>query len=55
MMNLEVFQTQGGHDRNDSQRSSNTMKAYNNVSILRQYYFDTNYFQLLMGLRSCQT
>ena len=28
MMNLEVFQTPGGHGRNDSRQSSNTMKAY---------------------------
>ena len=31
----------------------NTMKAYMNELILRQYFFDTHYFQLL-GLRSFQ-
>ena len=39
---------------NESQQSSNTMKAYANGSISRQYFFDTNYFHLLLGLRSFQ-
>ena len=39
---------------NESKGTSNTMKAYPNESILHQYFFDTNYFQLLMGLRSFQ-
>ena len=30
------------------------MKAYANGSILCQYFFDTNYFHLLLGLRSFQ-
>ena len=42
---------QDGHGWNDSRRSSNTMNAYTNGSIPRQYFFDTNYFQLLMGLK----
>ena len=45
---------QGGHGRNESLQSSNTMKAYANGSISRQYFFDTNYFHLLPGLRSFQ-
>ena len=44
----------GGHGRNESQQSSNTKKAYANGSIYRQYFFDTNYFHLLLGLRSFQ-
>ena len=36
------------------QTGSNTMKAYTNGSIQRQYIFDANYFKLLMGLRSIQ-
>ena len=44
----------GGHGRNESRQSSNTMKAYANGSILRQYFFDANYFHLLLGLRSFQ-
>ena len=43
-----------GHGRNESQQSSNTMKAYANGSISHQYFFDTNYFHLLLGLRSFQ-
>ena len=35
-------------------RSSNTMKAYSNESIPRQYCFDINHFELLLGHRSCQ-
>ena len=31
-----------------------TMKAYANGLISRQYFFDTNYFHLLLGLRSFQ-
>ena len=42
----------GGHGRYKSQRSSNTVKAYVTVSNLRQYFFDTTYFHLLLGLRS---
>ena len=34
---------QGGHGRNKSRRSSETMKAYANGSIWRQYFFDTTY------------
>ena len=34
----------GGHGRNESRQSSNTMKAYANGSISCQYFFDTNYF-----------
>ena len=30
------------------------MKAYANGSISHQYFFDTNYFHLLLGLRSFQ-
>ena len=43
-----------GHDLNESRQSSNTMKAYANGSISRQYFFDTKYFHLLLGLRSFQ-
>ena len=32
----------------------NTMKAHANGSISRQYFFDTTYFHLLLGLRSFQ-
>ena len=39
---------------NESWPTSNTMKAHTNGSISRQYYFDRNYFQLLLGLRSFQ-
>ena len=46
--------SEGGHGQNDSRWSFNTIKAYTNGSIPRQYFFDTNYFQLLMGLRSFQ-
>ena len=35
----------GGHGHDDSWRS-NTSKAYTNGSIMRQYFSDTNYFQL---------
>ena len=48
-------QYQGGHGQNESQQSCNTMKAYANGSISRQYFFDTTYFHLLLGLRSWST
>ena len=38
---------QGGHGRNASWRSSNTIRAHTKGSIPHQYLFDTNYFQLL--------
>ena len=44
-------QEQGVHDHDDSQRSFNTIKR--NIP-MNKYFFDTNYFQLLMGLRSFQ-
>ena len=37
----------GWHGRNESQQSSNTMKAYANGSISCQYCFDTTYFWAL--------
>ena len=49
---LQCTVYQDGHGRNESRQSSNTMKAYANGSILRQYFFDKNYFHLLLGLRS---
>jgi hypothetical protein len=48
------YTCQDVHYGGNSRRSSNTMKAHTKGSILRQYFFDTNYFQLLMGLRSFQ-
>ena len=53
--NSFTHQTVSGHGRNKSQQSSNTMKAYANGSIFRQYFFDMTYFHLLLGLRSRST
>ena len=47
-------QHQGGQCCGGSRQSINTMMAYINELILPQYFFDTNYFQLLLGLRSFQ-
>ena len=51
-IHVSMYLEQVGHGWNDSQRFSNTMKAYTNGSIPRQYFFDMNYFQLLMDLGS---
>ena len=54
LIHKQVDRGQGGQCCGGSQRSINTMKAYKNELIPRQYFFDTNYFQLLLGLRSFQ-
>ena len=41
---MQVVGGSGGHGRNESRQSSNTMKAYANGSISHQYFFDTTYF-----------
>ena len=41
---------QDGQCFGGSQQSINTMKAYINELIPRQYFFDMNYFQLLSSL-----
>ena len=51
---LGIGNHQGVQCCGGSQQSINTMKAYINELIPRQYFFDTNYFQLLLGLRSFQ-
>jgi hypothetical protein len=38
----------------ESRKSSNAMKAYANASISRQYFFDTTYVHLVLGLRRLQ-